>query len=328
MNGASPGWPEHGPSLVPWVRLWPPVASEQASTVDAIFIALLVFCGAIFVLVLGLLVVFSIRYRRGSKAKRGDLPAVLRRDIEIGWYAAVTFLAVFMFGWAGATQLALDVPPPGALEIHVVAKQWMWKAEHPNGAREINELHLPSGEAVRLVMTSQDVIHSFFVPAFRRKQDVLPGRFTELWFRPTEEGEFHLFCAEFCGTSHSRMVGRILVMAPEQYAAWVAAQPQGDTLARQGESLFNAYGCSGCHALASAVHAPRLAALYGRPVQLSDGRVVRADEAYIRDSILQPRRDVVAGYEPIMPSFSGLLDEGELQRIIAYIRSLRPEEAR
>ncbi len=328
MNGASPGWPVHAPGLTPWVWLWPQAASEQAGTVDAIFIALLVFCGALFLLVLGLLVVFSIRYRRGSKAKRGDLPEVLRRDIEIGWYAVITFLAIFMFGWAGATQLALDAPPPGALEIHVVAKQWMWKVEHPNGAREINELHIPRGEPVRLVMTSQDVIHSFFVPAFRRKQDVVPGRFTETWFTPTEEGEFHLLCAEFCGTAHSRMGGRVVVMAPEAYAAWVAAQPQGDTLAREGERLFAAYGCSGCHAPASAVHAPRLAGLYGRPVQLSDGRVARADDAYLRDSILQPRRDVVAGYQPIMPSFGGLIEEGELQRIIAYIRSLRPEEAR
>lgn len=328
MNGSSPAWPEHAPGLVPWVRLWPPAAAEQAGTVDGIFIALLVFCGALLLLVFGLLVVFSIRYRRGSTAKRGTLPEFIRRDIEIGWYGAITFLAVFIFGWAGATQLTLDAPPPDAMDIHIVAKQWMWKAEHPNGAREINELHIPRGEAVRLVMTSQDVIHSFFVPAFRRKQDVLPGRFTEMWFRPSEEGEFHLFCAEFCGTSHSRMRGRVVVMAPEAYAVWVAAQPQGDTLAREGERLFNAFGCTGCHAPASAVHAPRLAELYGRPVQLSDGRVARADEAYIRDSILLPRRDVVAGYEPIMPSFDGLIEEGELQRIIAYIRSLRPEEAR
>lgn len=327
MNGASPGWPEHGPAQTSWLHLWPPVASAQASTVDGIFIALLVFCGAVFLLVAALLVIFSIRYRRGSPAKRGMLPEVLRRDIEIGWYAVITFLAVFMFGWAGATQLALTAPPPGALEIHIVAKQWMWKAEHPNGAREINELHVPRGEPVRLVMTSQDVIHSFFVPAFRRKQDVLPGRFTEMWFTPTEEGEYRLFCAEFCGTSHSRMGGRVVVMAPEAYAAWVAAQPQGDTLAREGEALFNAYGCSGCHAPAAAVHAPRLAGVYGRPVQLADGRTVRADDAYIRDSILQPRRDVVAGFRPIMPSFAGLIDEGELQRIVAYIRSLRPEEA-
>jgi cytochrome c oxidase subunit 2 len=307
------------------VPLWPPTASEQAARVDAIFIGLLVISGAILLLVAGLMLVFCTRYRRGSTAPRGDLPRFIRRDVELGWTTATLFLALFLFWWAAATQLRAGTPPPNAIEIHVEAKQWMWKVRHPGGAREIDALHIPRGEPVRLIMTSQDVIHSFFVPAFRLKQDVLPGRFTETWFRATETGEYHLFCAEFCGTDHAVMRGTITVMEPGDYARWAAAQPHETDLAGEGAALFTTLGCSGCHAPASAVHAPRLVGIYGRIVHLADGRTVRADAAYIRDSILQPRRDVVAGYEPIMPSFAGLVNDGEIQRLVAYIQSLGTE---
>lgn len=305
--------------------LWPAVASEQAARVDAIFIILLVLSGAIILIVAGLLLVFSIRYRRGSTATRGPLPRILRRDVEIGWTAATLFLALFVFWWAAATQIRAATPPPDALEIHVEARQWMWKARHPGGAREINGLHVPRGEAVRLVMTSQDVIHSFFIPAFRMKQDVLPGRITEAWFRATEVGQYRLLCAEFCGTDHARMGGIVTVMEPEEYARWAAAQPREVDLSAEGAALFQSLGCAGCHAPSSRVHAPRLAGVFGRTVHLSDGRTLRADAAYLRDSILLPRRDIVAGYEPIMPSFEGLVGEGEMQRLVAYIQSLRPD---
>lgn len=308
--------------------LWPVAASEEAARVDLLFTGLLVLAGAILLLVGGLLLVFGARYRRGSAARRGDLPEFLQRDVEIGWTAGTLFLALFLFWWASATTLQASNPPPGALEIHVAAKQWMWKTRHPNGAREINALHVPRGEAVRLVMTSEDVIHSFFVPAFRQKQDVLPGRFTEMWFRPTKPGEYRLFCAEFCGTDHAVMGGSVTVLEPEDYATWAAAQPQEGDVSAMGAALFSAVGCAGCHAPASAVHAPRLAGLHGRMVPLADGRTVRADAAYLRDSILQPKRDVVAGYEPVMPSFNGLLDEAELQSLVAYIQSLPEGEPR
>jgi cytochrome c oxidase subunit 2 len=203
-----------------------------------------------------------------------------------------------------------------------MAKQWMWKFSYPQGPNGLDVLRVPAGRPVRLLLTSRDVIHSFFVPAFRLKQDVLPGRTTQTSFQATKQGIFHLFCAEFCGTDHARMLGRIVVISPEDYARWLTAQPQGDDLAHRGASLFIARGCAGCHAPASKVHAPKLVGLYGRPVQLSDGRTVTADEAYIRDSILEPRRDVVAGYEPVMPSFAGLLSEGEIQALVAHIRSL------
>lgn len=301
----------------------PEVASTQAVQTDQIYVGLLSLSGIIIVLVTMLVSIFSLRYQRGSKAKRGALPKVMSREFEVGWTSATLFLALFIFWWASSTQpSALVAAPKDALEIHVVAKQWMWKTQHASGAREINELHVPIDTPVRLVMTSQDAIHSFFVPAFRMKKDVLPGRYTETWFQPTKEGVFHLFCAEYCGSQHSRMTGRIVVLSKDAYGSWLAAQPQGDDLAKEGEAIFRARGCSGCHAEASKVHAPNLRGLYGRAVQLADGRTVTADEGYLRDSILMPKRDVAAGYEPIMPSYAGVLSDGEIISITAYIRSL------
>src|SRR3954453_446644 len=212
----------------------PEVASTQAAETDTIYFALLALSGVIILVVAALIVVFSIRYRRGSKAERGAMPAVMSRQFEIGWTSATLFLALFIFWWVSSTQLSALVAPKDALEIHVVAKQWMWKTQHANGAREINELHVPIDTPVRLVMTSEDAIHSFFVPAFRMKKDVLPGRYTETWFQATKIGVFHLFCAEYCGSEHSRMAGRIVVVPKEAYSQWVAAQPQGDGLAKEG----------------------------------------------------------------------------------------------
>jgi cytochrome c oxidase subunit 2 len=274
------------------------------------------------IVVFALVLVLAIRYRRGSAAKRGPLPEIVTREFEIGWTSATLFLFAFLFWWAASADLGSLAAPAGALEIHVVAKQWMWKTQHPNGAREIDALHIPVDKPVRLVMTSQDVIHSFFVPAFRVKQDVVPGREAEIWFQATKTGVFPLLCAEYCGTDHSMMRGRIIVMRQEDYADWLTKQPEGDDLAHVGAKLFVSRGCSGCHADASKVHAPKLAGLYGRGVQLSDGRQIKADDGYIRDSILQPKRDITAGFEPIMPSYAGLLDDGEIQSLTAYIRSL------
>jgi len=306
--------------------LMPEAASAQAVQTDQIYFVLLALSVTIILLVATLILVFSIRYRRGSKAKRGALPAFMSKEFEIGWASATLFLALFIFWWVSSSQLSALVAPKNALEIHVVAKQWMWKTQHSNGAREINELHVPVDTPVRLVMTSEDVIHSFFVPAFRMKKDVLPGRYTETWFRATKLGVFHLFCAEYCGSEHSRMTGRIVVMQADGYARWLAAQPEGDGLAKAGEAVFRARGCSGCHSEASKVHAPNLNSLYGRKVQLADGRTVTADEAYLRDSMLLPRRDVAAGFEPIMPSYAGILTDGEIISLTAYIRSLSGKE--
>jgi cytochrome c oxidase subunit II len=299
-----------------------PEATTHAERVDHIFYGLLVLSGLTMLVVFALIMTLAIRYRRGSGAKRGPLPEIVSREFEIGWTVATLFLFAFLFWWAASADLSSLAAPPGALEIHVVAKQWMWKTQQPNGAREINALHIPVDKPVRLVMTSQDVIHSFFVPAFRVKQDVVPGREAEIWFQATKTGVFPLLCAEYCGTDHSMMRGRIIVMRQEDYADWLTKQPEGDDLAHVGAQLFVARGCSGCHADASKVHAPKLAGLYGRSVQLSDGRQVKAGDGYIRDSILQPKRDITAGFEPIMPSYAGLLDDGEIQSLTAYIRSL------
>jgi cytochrome c oxidase subunit II len=304
----------------------PEAASAQAVQTDQIYYVLLALSGAVIALVGTLILIFSIRYRRGSKAKRGALPPIMSKEFEIGWTSATLFLALFIFWWVSSSQLSALVAPKNALEIHVVAKQWMWKTQHSNGAREINELHVPLDTPVRLVMTSEDVIHSFFVPAFRMKQDVLPGRYTETWFRATKLGVFHLFCAEYCGSEHSRMTGRIVVVQKDAYARWLAAQPEGDGLAKEGETVFRERGCSGCHSGTSKVHAPDLNGLYGRKVQLADGRTVTADEAYLRDSMLKPRQDVAAGFEPIMPSYAGILSDGEIISLTAYIRSLSGKE--
>jgi cytochrome c oxidase subunit 2 len=301
--------------------LFPIAASTEAVKVDTLFYVLLALAGLITLLVFGLVLTFAIRYRRGSKASRADMPNFLSREVEIGWTLATLFLFLFVFWWAGSADLSALVPPKGAIDVHVLAKQWMWKVEHSNGAREIDELHVPINRPVRLLMQSQDVIHSFFVPAFRIKQDVVPGRDNQTWFQATKLGTFPLLCAEYCGTDHSAMRGRIVVMRPEEYAAWLVAQPEGDDLAHQGAALFVSRGCSGCHAASSKVHAPNLAGIYGRSVQLSDGRTVIADDAYLRDSILQPKRDIAAGYEPIMPSYAGILEEGEVQSLVAYIRA-------
>ncbi|MGF1625670.1 MAG: cupredoxin domain-containing protein, partial [Alphaproteobacteria bacterium] len=210
----------------------------------------------------------------------------------------------------------------GAIEIAVLARQWMWKFEHPGGQSEINDLHLPAGEDIVLTMTSEDVIHSLYVPALRLKQDVLPGRYTTLWFNADTPGTYALACAEFCGTDHSVMGGRLIVMTPEAYADWLQARDAGPSLAAQGEDLYRSFGCSGCHEPGGPIRAPDLRGLFGSPAPLADGRVVTADEQYIRDSILLPNLHIAAGYEPIMPTFDGLIAEDEMLRLVAYIKSL------
>ncbi len=299
-------------------------ASDYATDVDRAFWLLVVISGLIMLLVMALVVTFIIRYRRGSNVHRGELPEPFKRDVEIGWTAATLFLFLFIFWWADTVHLAALTPPANALEIHVVAKQWMWRIQHPGGAREIDELHVPANTPVRLAMTSEDVIHDLYLPSLRLKQDILPGRTTYLWFTANKTGTFWLTCAEFCGTDHSRMGGKLVIVTPDAYARWTAAQPEGDDLAHQGAALFRTLGCSGCHTPGASVHAPDLHGVYGRLVHLSDGRTVTADEAYLRDSILLPRKDIVAGFAPIMPSFAGVATEGDLIKLVAYLKSLGP----
>lgn len=301
-------------------------ASSAAGRYDALMLAMVIMLAIAAIGLLFTTIWLCVRYRATSAADRRDAP-VSGRALELAWFLTPLLLFLGAFAWAAIDFAALHRPPPGAMPVFVVAKQWMWKLEHQNGRREINELHVPVGQPVRLLMASQDVIHSFYVPAFRLKADVVPGRYTSLWFTPTEPGEYRLFCAEYCGTDHAGMLGRVVVMPPAAFARWLEAGDVQSSLAAQGAALFRRHGCSGCHDAGSTVRAPDLAGLFGRPVALQDGRTVIADEAYLRDAMLLPARDVAAGYAPLMPSFAGQLSEEDVLALIAYIRSLGDADA-
>jgi len=305
--------------------LFLPAASDIAQRVDLLFYTLVALTGMVAIAIITLMIVFCMRYRAGAQVDRTNPPVGLRW-LEYGWTFTplVIFLAIFC--WAAVVYAHFYAPAPGAMTVFVVGKQWMWKAEHANGRREIDELHLPLGQPVRLVLSTEDVIHSFYVPAFRIKQDAVPGRYTTISFTPTREGEYWLHCAEYCGTDHARMGGRVVVMAPAAFATWLERGNSNASLAALGFELFRRKGCSGCHAAGSTVHAPDLAGVYGRVVHLQDGRTLVADEGYLRDSILLPKKDVVAGYAPIMSSFQGQLDEGELAALITYLKENRGPE--
>jgi cytochrome c oxidase subunit 2 len=309
--------------------LFPDQASTTAQHVDALYYFELGVAGFFTILIFILIVSFAARYRRGSRADRSRPPVVGKR-LEVVWIGVPLLLALTMFTWGAILYYHMYEPPPDALEVFVVGKQWMWHAQHSEGRAEINELHIPLGRPIKLIMTSQDVIHSFFIPAFRIKQDVLPGRYTTMWFEPTKIGRYHLFCAEYCGTNHSTMRGWVQVMEPVEFQQWLSQAGTGPSMAEQGERLFVQYHCAGCHRGSQIVHAPQLEGVYGRPVPIQQGRDVQftlADERYIRDSILRPKQEVVAGYEPVMPSFEGQISEQDLLRIIAYIKSIGAKEA-
>jgi cytochrome c oxidase subunit 2 len=301
--------------------LFPPQASSIAARVDALFLALIAICGAV---LLGLLVVilyFLFKYRRGKPVER-RASSTLTLPLELTWTFIPLLIFMGMFTWGAVVYHDEQTAPANALELNVVGKQWMWKVQHPTGQREINEMHIPLGQVVKVTLASQDVIHSFYLPAFRIKQDVIPGRFTTEWFKTTKAGTYHIFCAEYCGKDHSRMRGRVIVMEPGDYEQWLSRGAPLPPLAQAGENLFRSLGCSGCHVASSVVRAPLMEGLYGRPVPLQNGRVVLADEGYLRDSILLPQRNIAAGYEPVMPSYEGQIAEEQLFELIAYIKSL------
>jgi cytochrome c oxidase subunit 2 len=282
---------------------------------------------AVLLLLFILLFTFAIRYRATNAVDRDHR---IRKSWkwEVSWTVVTMVVFLGLFAWGASLYLQAYGNTQGATPIYVVAKQWMWKVQHPGGQREINELHVPVGRPIQLIMASQDVIHSFFLPAFRIKHDVVPGRYQTLSFQADKTGVFQLLCAEFCGTDHSRMIGRIVVMKPEEYETWLSRQDVTGTLAREGAMLFRELGCSGCHLGQGTVRAPPLQGLYGKPVPLQDGSMIVADERYIRDSILQPRSQIAAGYDPVMPSFAGHVTEDQLIRLVAYIKSLREEAER
>lgn len=306
-------------------RLFPEAVSTMAGEIDAIYLALLGLNSVIVLIVVAMVVTFAVRYRQGSNADRTErMPLRRQHWLEWSWVAVIAGIFLAVFAWSGAVYFRLYTVPENALPIHVIGKQWMWKFQHPGGQREINELHVPVNRQIKLTLASQDVVHSFYVPAFRLKRDVVPGSYRELWFEATRPGVYHMFCAEYCGSRHSRMGGRVVVMEPAAYARWLRQQNVSGSLAAQGGDLFRSFGCSGCHSPGSRVRAPSLAGIFGRPQPLESGGTVIADEAYLRDSILRPNRHVVAGFTPIMPSFAGQIDEGDLLKIIEFIKNLDP----
>jgi cytochrome c oxidase subunit II len=306
--------------------LWPESASTNAGNVDALYIFLLLVSGIMTVLIFTVLTAFAVRFRkrRGQRAEQIEGS----NKLELTW--SIIPFCVFMafFVWGAVIYFQERTPPQDAAEVYTVAKQWMWKFEHMGGQREINELHVPIGRDVKMIMTSQDVIHSFYVPAFRIKQDVLPGRYTTLWFHATKAGTYHLFCSQYCGTQHSGMVGWVVVMEPRDYEAWMSGggnQP----LAVTGQKLFSEMGCVTCHRSDTQGRGPNLAGVFGKPVLLEDGRTVTADENYIRESILEPGAKVVRGFKPVMPTFQGQVSDEQLNALVAYVKSLAgPQSAR
>jgi cytochrome c oxidase subunit 2 len=304
----------------------PASATPYADKVDGLFWAMTGVCAFVAIGIALTMTYFCFHYRSGTRASRRlpDLAAgeSRSRKIEATWIAVPFAFFMIFFAWGARLYYIYDDPPRNALEIYVLAKQWMWKVEHGDGRREIDELHVPVGQPVKLVMTSQDVIHDFYVPAFREKRDVLPGRYTILWFEPTTTGVYSLRCDEYCGTGHSMMIGRVYVMSRDAYGRWLASGSTTPTLARLGFARFRELGCSGCHGPSSTVHAPSLAGLYGRMVPLTDGSFVRFDDGYIRDKILQPAKQIPAGYANDMPSFQGRVSEQDVLELTAYIRSL------
>jgi cytochrome c oxidase subunit 2 len=291
--------------------------------VDAVFLAAVAITVFFTAMICFLILFYAIKYRRGSRVSRAN-PVSHNTTIEAIWIGFPLFIALLLFVGATFAFFDLYAMPDNAAEIYVLGRQWMWELRHPEGRREINELHVPVGRPIRLTMTSQDVIHSFYIPAFRIKQDVVPGRYTSLWFQPTRPGRYHLFCAEYCGTKHSGMIGSVVVMSQTEFQQWLeeGGMGQEESMSTAGERLFRRLGCSGCHGANATVRAPMLEGVYGHPVPLEGGAFVTADERYIRDSILLPQSQVVAGYKPVMPTFQGHISEDELLKVIAYIKAI------
>lgn len=303
----------------------PPAASAYAEQVDLLYFALLGLSAVLVLVLLTMVVGFSIRYRKNApKARYNPRPSGRGPRLEIGFAVFLFLIFCGFFVWASQLYLQLYGDNRDMLEISVVGKQWMWKVQHGNGAREINSLHVPAGQPVRLQITSQDVIHSFYIPALRLKRDAVPGMYNQVSFTATRTGEYRLFCAEFCGLDHSRMRGRVVVMSEPDYHQWLRDNAQGPAPEAVGKALFQAHQCDACHQndSGSSAVAPDLRGLFGREVNLQNGQPVRADRDYLRRAIMRPNAQVVAGYDAAMPSYTGQLSEEELLQLIAYIRSL------
>jgi cytochrome c oxidase subunit 2 len=304
------------------IPIFPEQASSIAGNVDGLYAFLVLVTAAFSLLIAVLIVYFAVKYRRRSD---DYIPGPVHGGLilEITWSVIPLILSMVMFAWGASIFFTESRPPADSMEIYVTGKQWMWKLQHMEGQREMNELHVPVNRNIKLTMTSEDVIHDFFVPAFRSKSDVVPGRYTTEWFRPTKVGTYHIFCAEYCGTRHSNMIGTVYVMEPTQFAEWLANGGAQGSLAQKGEALFQQLGCVNCHQTDGQGRCPNLVGVYGKQVRTNAG-VVTADAGYVRESILNPGAKVVDGYQNIMPVFQGLVTEEGLQQLIEYVKSLGP----
>jgi cytochrome c oxidase subunit II len=301
--------------------LFPQRASALAWQVDGVYFLLIAVSAFFTLLIFAAIFFFAIKYRRSAHPHAVQIEGSL--SLELTWTLIPLGICMVFFAWGSLIYFQEARPPKDAIQVYVVAKQWMWKFEYEDGQRDINQLHVPVGRDVKMVMSSQDVIHSFFVPAFRIKMDVLPGRFTTTWFHPTKVGTYHLFCSQYCGTNHSAMIGEVIVMDPAAYQAWMSGgAASSGTLAASGQQIFQQLGCATCHRSDTQGRGPNLVGLFGKPVLLEDGRTVMADENYIRESILNPGVKIVSGFKPIMPTFQGQVSEESLMALVAYVKSL------
>lgn len=305
--------------------LFPEQASDVAKYVDGLYLGLVAITGTVSLLIWIVIIYFAVKYRRrpdNELAQEQEPPAAL----EMTWIVIPTIIFIGIFIAGAWVFFRLQRVPANALEVYATGRQWMWKFQHPSGQREINTLHVPVGRPIKITMASEDVIHSLWFPAFRVKNDVLPNRFRTMWFTATKTGTFHIFCAEYCGTQHSGMIGSVVVMEPTAYQRWLAGGTEG-SLASQGEQIFQKYACHTCHTNTAGARGPVLAGIYGKARPLADGRSVVADDNYIRESILNPTAKLASGFQPIMPAFQGQMTEEDLIRVLAYVKSLAPAAA-
>ncbi|HUQ86655.1 MAG TPA: cytochrome c oxidase subunit II [Vicinamibacterales bacterium] len=305
------------------IPIFPEQASGFAKDVDALYFFLIAVCAFFAIAVSIAVIVFGIKYHKTHEGQigariEGNLP------LELLWSVIPTIIAMFMFGWGASVYYHLRRPPDEALHVYAVGKQWMWKFQHLEGQREINELHIPSGQPVKVTISSEDVLHSLYFPAFRTKMDAIPGRYTELWFEAQKPGVYHIFCAEYCGTNHSGMIGSVTVLEPSQYQSWLQGGGVEGTLAQRGAKLFGDLACSTCHLDTGQGRGPSLKDIVGTTVELQDGSTTLVDEAYLRESILTSQAKIVKGFQPLMPTFQGLISEENLVALIEHVKSMSP----
>jgi len=316
---------EHTKTVQAEMPLYPEQASNFAASVDGLMIYITAICLFFAVVITAAVIFFFFKYRRKHPEEVG-VPIHGDMRLETLWIAIPLFLALTMFGWGAVVYVDYRRMPMDTLDIYVIGKQWMWKVQQPTGLREINELHVPVGRNIKLILASEDVIHDFSVPAFRVKMDVVPGHYNTMWFRPTKAGRYHFFCQQYCGTNHALMGGWVTVMEPMDYAAWLSGSSDASANpVAEGEKLFVEKACTTCHIANGTGRAPSLNGVYGGKVPLADGSTVTADDAYIRESILNPQAKIVAGYQPVMPSFQGQLTEEQIINLTEYIKSLQSQ---